>query len=310
MKHFVSVDNLDETKVLELIKRAQYFKNGGQINLNRAVYCVNMFFEDSTRTHTSFEMAERKLGLNVLSFDPKQSSVNKGETLYDTLLTMDALGVDLAVIRHAENEYYQELITPSADKTLDIGILNGGDGSGQHPSQCLLDLLTIYEEFGKFAGLKIAIVGDITNSRVAKSNMELLHRLGAKLFFSGPKYWYSEAFERYGEYRPLDELVAEIDVLMLLRVQHERHQGDQNELVFSPTKYHQEFGLTKERYQKLKADAIIMHPGPINRDVEFASELVESKKSRFKAQMQNGVFMRMAMLEQVLKDRGLGGENK
>ena len=189
MKHFVSVDNLDETKVLELIKRAQYFKNGGQINLNRAVYCVNMFFEDSTRTHTSFEMAERKLGLNVLSFDPKQSSVNKGETLYDTLLTMDALGVDLAVIRHAENEYYQELITPSADKTLDIGILNGGDGSGQHPSQCLLDLLTIYEEFGKFAGLKIAIVGDITNSRVAKSNMELLHRLGAKLFFSGPKYW-------------------------------------------------------------------------------------------------------------------------
>ena len=96
MKHFVSVDNLDETKVLELIKRAQYFKNGGQINLNRAVYCVNMFFEDSTRTHTSFEMAERKLGLNVLSFDPKQSSVNKGETLYDTLLTMDALGVDLA----------------------------------------------------------------------------------------------------------------------------------------------------------------------------------------------------------------------
>ncbi len=156
-------------------------------------------------------------GLNVLQFDPKQSSVNKGETLYDTLLTMDALGVKLAVIRHSQNEYYAPLIELGAKQTLDIGIINGGDGSGQHPSQCLLDMLTIYEQFGKFTGLKVALVGDLTNSRVAKSNMELLHKLGATVYFSGPSYWYDEAFEEYGTYRPLDELVAKVDVLVLLR---------------------------------------------------------------------------------------------
>ena len=309
MQHFVSVDEIDEDKVLALIKRAQYFKQGGKPEKDLSeVYCVNMFFEDSTRTHTSFEMAERKLGLNVLSFDPKQSSVNKGETLYDTLLTMDALGVDLAVIRHSENQYYQKLIDLAPTQTLSIGIVNGGDGSGQHPSQCLLDMLTIYEQFGKFKGLKVAIVGDITNSRVAKSNMELLNKLGTKVFFSGPKYWYDPSFEQYGTYKTLDELVAEVDVLMLLRVQHERHAGDQNEANFSKERYHQEFGLTKERYERLKSDAIVMHPGPINRDVEFASELVEAPKSRFKAQMQNGVFMRMAMLEAVINERNLGGK--
>ena len=148
MQHFVTVDNLDEKQVLALIKRARYFKQGGRPNRDLSDdYCVNRFFEDSTRTHTSFEMAERKLGLNVLQFDPKQSSVNKGETLYDTLLTMDALGIELAVIRHSQNEYYAPLVKPATGQTLDIGIINGGDGSGQHPSQCLLDMLTIYEQF-------------------------------------------------------------------------------------------------------------------------------------------------------------------
>ncbi len=310
MQHFVTVDNLDEKQVLALIKRAQYFKQGGRPTCDLSeVYCVNMFFENSTRTHTSFEMAERKLGLNVLQFDPKQSSVNKGETLYDTLLTMDALGVKLAVIRHSQNEYYAPLIELGAEQTLDIGIINGGDGSGQHPSQCLLDMLTIYEQFGKFAGLKVALVGDLTNSRVAKSNMELLHKLGATVYFSGPSYWYDEAFEEYGTYRSLDELVAKVDVLMLLRVQHERH-GATEEQTFSKESYHQKYGLTTKRYAKLKDDAIVMHPGPINRDVEFASSLVEAKKSRFKAQMQNGVFMRMAMLEKVIEGCELGGKTK
>lgn len=309
MKHFVTVDGLDEKKVLDLIKRAQYFKAGGKPTKDlKGIYCVNLFFEDSTRTHTSFEMAERKLGLNVLSFDPKHSSVNKGESLYDTLLTMDALGVDLAVIRHFENGYYEPLIDLKPEQTLDIGIINGGDGSGQHPSQCMLDMMTIYEQFGSFKGLKVAIVGDLNNSRVAKSDMELLNKLGAEVYFSGPSYWYDEElFSAYGSYAPLDELVEKVDVLMLLRVQHERHDASL-EVNFSAEEYHKNYGLTEERYERLKEDAIIMHPGPINRDVEFASSLVEKSRSRFKTQMTNGVFMRMAMLEEVITNRGLGGK--
>ena len=309
LKHFVSVENLGETEVMALLKRAQEFKAGKQLELSQPVYAVNMFFENSTRTHTSFEMAESKLGLKELTFNPAQSSVNKGESLYDTLLTMDALGVDLAVIRHSKDNYYQELIDLKADQHLNIGIINAGDGSGQHPSQCLLDMLTIYEEFGHFAGLKVAIIGDITNSRVAKSNMQLLTRLGAEVYFSGPKYWYSHEFDSYGQYLAVDELLPQMDVVMLLRVQHERHAGDQNEADFSAAAYHEKYGLNQARYAKLKPQAIIMHPGPINRDVEWASELVEADKSRFYQQMQNGVFIRMAMIEAVMRGRKLGGLN-
>lgn len=307
MKNFVTVENLEPADVIKLIKRAQYFEQGGKPEkLQKPVYGVNMFFENSTRTHTSFEMAERKLGMTILPFDPQASSVNKGETLYDTLLTFDAIGIDIAVIRHSKNDYYKNLINLKPSQTLDIGIVNAGDGSGQHPSQSLLDMMTIYQQFGHFDKLKVAIVGDITNSRVAKSNMELLNKLGAKVYFSGPEYWYDDEFNKYGKYKPLDELIPEVDVLMLLRVQHERHAGDKNEANFSKEKYHREFGLTVERYKNLKPQTIIMHPGPINRDVEFASSLVEADKSRFKKQMHNGVYMRMAMLEQVIKGRQLG----
>ena len=266
-----------------------------------------MFFEDSSRTHTSFEMAERKLGLTVIPFDPAHSSVNKGETLYDTSLIMDAVGVNIEVIRHSQNEYYQDLIHPKKHQHLNIGVINAGDGSGQHPSQCLLDMMTIHEHFGHFKGLKVAIVGDITNSRVAKSNMELLTRLGAEVYFSGPEYWYSSEYDKYGKYEKLDKLVPEMDVMMLLRVQHERHSDDPNEKNFDAKAYHEEYGINHKRYQELKPDTIIMHPGPINHDVELSGDLVESDKCMFTRQMQNGVFMRMAMIEAVLRGRRLGG---
>lgn len=308
LSHFVSMEQLSQEQVLALIKRAEYFKKGGKPEkLSQPVYAVNMFFEDSSRTHTSFEMAERKLGLTVLPFDPSHSSVNKGETLYDTSLVMDALGVDLAIIRHSENGYYEKLIHPRADQHLELGIVNAGDGSGQHPSQSMLDLMTIHEHFGHFAGLKVAIVGDITNSRVAKSNMEMLTKLGAEVYFSGPEYWYDHAFDQYGTYEPLDQLVEKVDVMMLLRVQHERHAGDPNEKTFDAQAYHEKYGINQKRYDKLKDQAIIMHPGPINHGVELAGELVEAPKSKFYQQMQNGVFMRMAMLEAVMRGRKLGG---
>jgi aspartate carbamoyltransferase catalytic subunit len=307
LPHFVSVENLSVVAVKTLIQRAQYFQAGGQVPVwSKPVYAANLFFENSTRTHCSFEMAERRLGLTVIPFDPAESSMQKGESLYDTLLALNSIGVELAVIRHSQNGYYRQLINLPTTSQLKIGIVNAGDGSGQHPSQSLLDMMTIYQQFGHFDNLKIAIVGDLTNSRVAKSDMQLLTRLGAKVYFSGPDYWYDEReFGRFGQYLPLDELIDQMDVMMLLRVQHERHADESN---FDAEAYHEKYGLNQRRYQKMKADAIIMHPGPINRGIELDSKLVEAPKSRFAQQMKNGVFMRMAMLEAVILGRHLGGK--
>lgn len=296
LKHLVSMEILTNDEVLGLIQNALAFKtNQSKFSLDRQYFVSNLFFESSTRTHKSFDVAEKKLGFDVIEFDAKTSSVNKGETLYDTVLTMSAIGVDICVIRHSEVDYYKELIDSEGIK---CAIVNGGDGSGQHPSQSLLDLVTIYEEFGHFDGLKIAISGDLTHSRVAKSNMEILKRLGAMIYFTGPKEWYSEEFDQYGEYVNLDQVIEELDVLMLLRVQHERHDGTQT---FSKEEYHNQFGLTEERYNKLAEHAIVMHPAPVNRDVEIADSLVEADKSRIVKQMENGVFTRMAILEAIVK---------
>ncbi len=298
MRHLVSTDELSIEDVHQLINSAIEFKNGKTIQTKRDIYASNLFFEASTRTHRSFEMAEKKLGLGVIDFEVSTSSVNKGETLYDTVLTLNAIGVDIFVIRHFEEDYYKSLINPSE---LNASIINGGDGRGQHPTQCLLDMMTIYENFESFKGLKIMIAGDLKNSRVAHSNAIMLHKLGAKLYFSGPKQWYEENYNQYGTYVDMDEKIEEIDVCMLLRVQHERHISGAR---FSKETYHQQYGLTKERYEKLKESAIVMHPAPVNRDVELADECVEAKKSRIVEQMRNGVFMRMAILENILESRG------
>ena len=295
LKHLLTAEALTDREVMGLIRRAGEFKQGAKWHPEeRQYFATNLFFENSTRTHKSFEVAEKKLGLEVIEFEASRSSVQKGERLYDTVLTMSAIGVDVAVIRHGKENYYDELIQ---SKTIQCSIINGGDGSGQHPTQCLLDLMTIYEEFGGFEGLKVAIVGDITHSRVAKSNMQLLNRLGAEIYFSGPEEWYDHQFDVYGQYVPLDEIVEKVDVMMLLRVQHERHDGKES---FSKEGYHLEYGLTNERATRLQKHAIIMHPAPVNRDVELADELVESLQSRIVAQMSNGVFMRMAILEAIL----------
>ncbi|MGT2934920.1 aspartate carbamoyltransferase catalytic subunit [Streptococcus castoreus] len=298
LKNLVSMEQLTNEDVLGLLSRGSEYK-AGKVTLsdNKKHFVANLFFENSTRTHKSFEVAEKKLGLTVLDFNTDTSAVNKGETLYDTVLTMSALGTEICVIRHPEDEYYKELVE---SPTVTASIVNGGDGSGQHPSQCLLDLLTIYEEFGKFEGLKIAIAGDLTHSRVAKSNMQILKRLGAELYFYGPEEWYASEFDDYGTYVAIDQIIDELDVLMLLRVQHERHDGRQS---FSKEAYHRQFGLTKERYKSLKASAIIMHPAPVNRDVEIADSLVEAPKARIVTQMANGVFVRMAIIEAILNGR-------
>lgn len=294
VEHFVSETQVTPALAASLIDRAEAFKQGAAPALSTPYYAANLFFENSTRTHTSFEMAERKLGMTVIPFDPAQSSVTKGESLEDTLRTLAAIGIQVAVIRHSEDNYYQPLI----EAGVPLHIVNAGDGAGQHPSQMMLDLMTIREEFGQFSGLHVGIVGDLAHSRVARSDMAMLTQLGATVSFSGPKSWYTKDFEAYGDYVPLDDLIAQVDVLMLLRVQLERlTPAEQAE--FSAATYHQRFGINQARYDRMKPGAIIMHPAPVNRDVELASNLVLADRSRIFKQMHNGVFMRMAMLELV-----------
>ncbi|NAW51743.1 aspartate carbamoyltransferase catalytic subunit [Elizabethkingia argentiflava] len=291
----LTIAELSTEKIEEILTEAVQFADGKQAKVVGDCFCSNMFFEDSTRTKTSFDVAERKLGLQVVPFEAMTSSMNKGESLYDTVKTMEAIGVNLAVIRHKENYYFDQL------KGINIPIVNAGDGKGNHPSQCMLDLLTIKQEFATFEGLKIGIVGDIKHSRVANSNAQALRRLGAKVSFSGPSSWFDEGVLINGVYESLDELIREVDVLMLLRIQHERHT---DKMAYSKNEYHRKYGLTLEREQKMKPTAIIMHPAPINRGVEIASELVECKRSRIFTQMKNGVFARMAILKNELEAIG------
>lgn len=298
LTHFVSVEDLTNEEVLTLIKRASQFKKGMiSPQVREPLYAVNLFFENSTRTHKSFEMAEKKLGIDIIDFEPSTSSIKKGESLYDTVLTMSALGTEIAVIRDSKEAFYTELID---SKSIQCSIINGGDGTGQHPSQCLLDLMTIYEEYGHFDGLKIAIVGDLKHSRVAKSNMHMLKRLGAEVLFSGPTEWIDDSFKAYGHYLPIDELVSEVDVVMLLRVQHERHESYNESLIAT---YLDQYGINERREQNMKPSAIIMHPAPVNRGVELQSSLVECDRSRIVTQMSNGVYARMAILEAVIAGR-------
>ncbi|EXJ24263.1 Aspartate carbamoyltransferase [Alkalibacterium sp. AK22] len=295
-RHFVSLSNFSEGEIMQLIETALRYKNQSEREPFSDRYAVNCFFEDSTRTHKSFEMAQRKLGMQVIDFQPSTSSVKKGESLYDTVLTLQAIGIDVVVIRHSEEAYYEKLIS---SPSIHCSIINGGDGAGQHPSQSLLDLMTIYEEFGTFRDLEIAISGDIKHSRVARSNMQILNTLGAKVFFTGPKKWMADDCDTFGSYLSIDELIPRADVMMFLRVQKERHLPDISQT--DAKTYLQTYGLTPQREKQMKKQAIVMHPAPVNRGVEIADELVECSRSRIIRQMENGVFARMAIIESVLK---------
>lgn len=291
MKHLLSMEHLTNDDVMAILKRAAEFENGAKPVLNRSYNIANLFFEPSTRTKTSFEMAERKVGCTVIPFEAGFSSTLKGETLYDTVKTLEMIGLDAVVIRDKQDEYYKQL-----QEGINVSVINGGDGTGQHPSQSLLDLYTIYKEFGKFEGLNVTIVGDVSHSRVAKSDAIALTRLGVKVNFLCPPEWAGD-FEAHHTW---DGLLEESDVIMLLRIQHERHMVDSS---FTKEGYHNEYGLTFERERKMKDHAIIMHPAPVNRDVEIASGLVECERSRIFQQVKNGVFVRMAILETILKGR-------
>lgn len=292
MNNLFSMKDLTTEQIYKLLQTAESFSKEESWTPKKQTFAVNLFFEPSTRTKTSFEMAERKLGIEVIPFEAGASSILKGETMEDTLRTLESIGVDVAVIRHKQDAFYEAL----AGK-FNIKIVNGGDGCGQHPTQSLLDLLTIKQEFGTFEGLKVTIVGDLSHSRVARSNTEALTALGAEVFYSGPPEWFEGDAEKSENYVDIDEAIAFSDVLMLLRIQHERHESTTN---LSAELYHERYGLTIEREKKMKPSSIIMHPGPVNRGVEIADSLVDSEKSRIFKQMENGVYARMAVLKHLL----------
>ncbi|MBB5172148.1 aspartate carbamoyltransferase catalytic subunit [Texcoconibacillus texcoconensis] len=296
MDQLLSMEALSIDEVLSVLEEADAYRNGKPIPRLDQYTIANLFFEPSTRTKLSFVKAEQMLGMNILPFDDRTSSVVKGESLYDTVKTLEAIGCDAVVIRHPENQYYQSL------KGINIPVLNAGDGSGEHPTQSLLDLLTIFQEFKTFQGLNIVICGDIAHSRVAKSNAQILERLGANVYFSGPNMWLDETTN--DKKIPLDRAVEIADVMMMLRIQFERHD-DKNDSEREKNEYHHKFGLTVERAARMKKHAIIMHPAPVNRGVEMASELVEAPSSRIFKQIENGVLIRTALLHQTMAKKGV-----
>ncbi len=271
---------------------------------------VNLFFEDSTRTRISFEAAAKRLSADVINFSAKGSSVSKGESLKDTAQTLHAMGADAVVIRHASSGAPELLATKN---WIDAVVINAGDGTHEHPTQALLDCYTIRKHLknndGNLAGLKIAIVGDILHSRVARSNAILLKTLGATPIMVAPPTLLPVGIENWpGEFSyNLEDVLSEIDGIIMLRVQQERMNA-----AYFPTarEYSRNYGLTSNRLAKMKPTALVMHPGPMNRGMEITAEVADSKNSVIVEQVANGVIVRMAVMYLLLGGSGEMGENK
>lgn len=251
---------------------------------------ANLFFENSTRTRLSFELAERRLSADVLAFQAIGSSVSKGETLKDTARNIEAMKIDMVVIRHAAAgapHYLSHVIESS--------VINAGDGGHEHPTQALLDLYTLRERFGKLQGLHVCIIGDIAHSRVARSNIHGLKAMGAKVSVCGPATLMPRDIEQLGVdvHHHLDDVLPRVDALNVLRIQLERDAG---RLFPSIREYHNFYGITRQRLENAGRDIVIMHPGPINRDVEISADVADSENSVILQQVLNGVAVRMAVL--------------
>ena len=295
MAHLIGLKDLTKEQMIQLLERAEYWANrpAEQATILHGRFVANLFFEASTRTRFSFEVAQKRLGAHVLNFIPETSSAVKGETVYDTIRTLEAMGVEAAVIRTKKEGLLQELA-----ETVDMKLINAGDGTNEHPTQCLLDLLTMKRQFGKLSGLTVAIIGDLRHSRVLGSHLHAMPKLGINLLLSGPTSMMPAQLPDGVKIVSMEEAVQTADVVMMLRVQLERHSES---LYISKEEYHQAHGLTLERAKMMKAGAVIMHPAPVNRGVEIHTDLVESETSLIQRQVTNGVAARMAVLETLLK---------
>ncbi len=294
-KDLTGLDDLTDAEINFLLDTARAFKGVGERSLKkvpalRGKTLVNFFVEPSTRTRTSFEVAAMRLSADVVNISATASSLQKGETLKDTALNLQALQADIIVLRHSSPGSSRFLA-----ERLHSSIINAGDGAHEHPTQGLLDIFTIREKFGRIEGLHVAIVGDILFSRVARSNIFGLLKLGAKVTLVGPSTLVPKSFEKLGVRvtHRLDDILEEVDVVNLLRIQHERQR---KEYFPGLGEYVSLFGLTKARAAKLKPACLIMHPGPINRGVEIDSDIADGHQSVILEQVTNGIAVRMAVL--------------
>ena len=303
LKGLLQISDLSIFQIKKLLKTARHFskfmEKGTSIPLLKGFTLVNLFFENSTRTRTSFELATRRLEGSTLNFTAAVSSVQKGETLIDTAKNIEAMKAHCLIVRHASAGSPHILA-----QSLQIPVINAGDGFHEHPTQALLDAYTIQEKLGALKGKKIVILGDIAHSRVARSNIHLLRKLGASVSVCGPPTLLPPHPEALGvnfSYR-IEDLLPSADVVIALRVQMER----QNKMQFpSLHEYSRIWGLTRERAQLLKREAIILHPGPINRGVELDPEVADGPHSVILDQVFNGVLVRMAVLAEIINPQGL-----
>jgi aspartate carbamoyltransferase catalytic subunit len=291
-RSLLDLDDFSGEEIAYVLERARSFHASlPERNLLRNVCVVNLFFESSTRTFTSFAIAEQRVGADIVALPPGSSSLGKGETIADTAITLGAMGVNVIVTRHPESGFPYRLA-----ESFDGHVVNAGDGRHAHPTQALLDLLTLQTEFGRIAGLKVALVGDILHSRVARSNIIGLRAMGADVTLVGPTTLLPAAMERDGVHvsRDLDAVLPEMDAIMLLRIQKERIAS-----AVLPTldDYARNYRLDGKRLKLIRPGAIVMHPGPYNRGVELTEDVFAFAGWRYAQQVSHGVYVRMAVLD-------------
>ena len=303
LRHFLSLDGLPRSMLTEILDTADSFLEVGaravkKVPLLRGMTVCNVFFENSTRTRTTFELAAKRLSADVITLNVSPSSTSKGETLTDTLRTLEAMAADMFVVRHADSgaaHFIAEHVTPN------VAIINGGDGRHAHPTQGMLDMLTIRRHKGDFEKLKVAIVGDILHSRVARSNMIALKTLGCPdIRVIAPKTLLPVGLEQYGVnvYTDVNEGLKGVDVIIMLRLQRERMQGG---LLPSEGEFYRLYGLSEQRLALAHPDAIVLHPGPINRGVEIDSLVADCPRSMILNQVTYGIAGRMAVLSLTMR---------
>ncbi|PHS27117.1 MAG: aspartate carbamoyltransferase catalytic subunit [Methylophaga sp.] len=302
LRHFLTIEGLKRPLLTEIMDRAEQFSSIGnrqvkKVPLLRGKTIMNLFFENSTRTRTTFELAAKRLSADVISLNISTSATSKGESLLDTLHNLEAMHTDMFVVRHNQSgaaEFIAQHVAPH------VSVINAGDGCHAHPTQAMLDMFTIRRHKQHFPDLRVAIIGDILHSRVARSQIQALSTLGVgEIRVIGPKTLLPADCQTLGVhvYHDLDEGLRDVDVIMTLRLQNERMQGA---LLPSAREYFQCFGLTEEKLKLAKADAIVLHPGPINRGVEIASTVADGPQSVILEQVTHGIAIRMAVMTMAL----------
>ena len=302
LRHFLTIEGLKRPPLTEIMDRAEQFSNISnrqvkKVPLLRGKTIMNLFFENSTRTRTTFELAAKRLSADVMNLNINTSATSKGESLLDTLHNLEAMHTDMFVVRHNQSgaaEFIAQHVAPH------VSVINAGDGCHAHPTQAMLDMFTIRRHKQHFPDLRVAIIGDILHSRVARSQIQALSTLGVgEIRVIGPKTLLPSDCQTLGVhvYHDIDEGLRDVDVIITLRLQNERMQGA---LLPSSREYFQCFGLTEEKLKLAKADAIVMHPGPINRGVEIASEVADGPQSVILEQVTHGIAVRMAVMSMAL----------